>query len=131
MCNIASCITGIIIVVLFNTEENDLSAVHSAVSSISATYTTLATQLGLPPGTAERVMKECNTVSERLQKILLEWLRRNYDTKRHGLPSWRMLCVAVASEAGGSNRSLASVIAAQHPSINGEDTDSTGTVLYM
>ena len=117
-------------VCLFNTEENDLPAVHRAVSSVSDKFVTLATQLGLPPCTVCRVEKECTTINECLRQILLEWLRRNYETKRHGLPSWRLLCAAVASEAGGCDKRLASEIADKHH-ISVVSTVQTGTVLYL
>ena len=103
---------------------------HRAVSSISARFTTLAIQLGLPPVTVETVMKDYTTVRECLQMLLLLWLRRNYDTECDGLPSWRMLCAAVASEAGGSDKRLALEIAAQHPCVLEEAIDSTGAVMY-
>ena len=113
---------------LFNTGENDLAAVHQAVGSIGANLRPLATRLGLAPGTVDAVMRVYTTgytLSERMQKILLEWLRRNYDTERHGLPSWRMLCTVVASEEGGFNWRLASEIAYKHPCL------PTGIVLFM
>ena len=112
----------------FNAEECDLSAVSSAVSSIGGRLNTFAIQLGLFPDTVEVVEKECAAVSERLQKILSEWLRRNYDTKLHGLPSWRLLCTAVASEAGGRDMRLASEIADQHLCITKVHPKSTGTI---
>ena len=114
-----------------NAEESDLSAVHSAVSSVGDRLSTFATQLGLSPNTVGVAERECTTVSECLRKILLEWLRGNYDTKLHGLPSWRLLCTAVASEAGGGNRALAVEIADQHPCITEMPMESTGTVLCM
>ena len=125
-------------VCFINAEESDLSAVHSAVSSVGDRYSTLATQLGLSPNTVGVAERECPTVSERLQRILLEWLQGNYDTKLHGLPSWRLLCTAVAREAGGRDKRLASKIANQHPLTAKVHPKPTGTmhtiqchVLYM
>ena len=53
--------------------------------------------------------KEC------LLDILCEWLNGNYDKKIHGHQSWRRLCEATASKAGGNNTELANKIAEQHP----------------
>ena len=105
--------------------ENDLAAVNRAVTSIGANLRPLATQLGLAPGTVDRVMEEYTGVIDRLHQILLQWLKRNYDTDLHCLPSWRTLCAAVASEAGGCDKRLASEIAAKHPCV------PAGIVLYM
>ena len=49
-----------------------------------------------------------------LEKTLIHWLRRDYDTTRYGQPSWQMLVAAVADPAGGNNRALAEQIAARH-----------------
>ena len=112
-------------VCLFNTGEDDLAAVHEAVVTISENLSAFATQLGLTPDTVDKVMVEYTGVIERLRQILLNWLRRNYETERHCLPSWRTLCAAVASKAGGCNRRLASDIAASHLCV------PAGIVLYM
>ena len=93
---------------------------------------TFATQLGLLPSAVNAVGKGCTTVSEHLHEVLLEWLKQNYDTDRFGLPSWRLLCAAVASEAGGGNKSLAAEIAAKHPCIISALPESAGILeVYM
>ena len=114
---------------LFNAEESDLIAVKRAVSSIGGRLNTFAIQLGLSPHTVEVVEKEYTTFIERLQNILLQWLRRNYNTKLHGLPTWKLLCTAVASETGGKDKRLASEIANQHSCITKVNpSESTGIV---
>ena len=66
-------------------------------------------------------MKEKGSdVNECLQEVLLEWLRRNFDTKQHGHPSWRRLCVAVADPKGGENKALAEEIANHHSTVTEE-----------
>lgn len=115
----------------FHAEVCDLGAVTCAVSSIGGRLNTFAVQLGLSPNTVEVAQNECTTVSERLQRIILEWLRRNYDTKIHGLPSWRRLCTAVASKAGGRDKSLALEIADQHPEVQPESTGIMQSVLVL
>ena len=42
------------------------------------------------------------------------WLQHNYDTSRHGLPTWERLVQVIASPAGGNNVTLALTIAQQH-----------------
>ena len=42
------------------------------------------------------------------------WLQHNYDTSRHGLPTWERLIQVIASPAGGNNTTLALTIAQQH-----------------
>lgn len=50
--------------------------------------------------------------ADRLEQVLNLWLKKQYDTKRYPIPSWRSLCVAVHS--GGENPALANDIAAEH-----------------
>ena len=49
-----------------------------------------------------------------LEKMLLEWLKKRYDTTGYGQPSWKLLVAAVANSAGGSNPALAEKIAEKH-----------------
>lgn len=65
----------------------------------------LGIALGLTPGSFE----------SNLLSVVQKWLEQDYDTQRHGLPSYRRLVKAVASKIGGSNPALASKIAANHP----------------
>ena len=50
-----------------------------------------------------------------LSEVLVEWLKKNYNTQRHGHPSWRKICEATACQIGGNNKQLAEEIAEQHP----------------
>ena len=52
--------------------------------------------------------KEC------LSEMLTCWLKRNYDVKRFGEPSWRAVVKVVACPAAGDNHALALSIAKQH-----------------
>ena len=46
--------------------------------------------------------------------MVTEWLKRNYNLKRFGEPTWQKLVDAVNSPAGGANRALAIDIARRH-----------------
>lgn len=73
-----------------------------------------AISLGLPPDLVGRLEKENNDTANFLSKILTKWLNCNYDTKKHGFPSWRSFCSAAADPVGGANNALAKEIAEQH-----------------
>ena len=51
---------------------------------------------------------------EGLSEMLTCWLKRNYDVKRFGEPSWRAVVTVVACPAAGDNHALALNIAKQH-----------------
>ena len=50
-----------------------------------------------------------------LQAVVVKWLQKGYDCKKHGPPTWRMLVKAVGDPAGGNNCALAEAIAKKHP----------------
>ena len=52
--------------------------------------------------------------SDGLEDVLLLWLNRQYDVKKHGPPTWRMLVEAVDKKDGGNNHDLAKEIASNH-----------------
>ena len=53
--------------------------------------------------------------SDALEDVLLLWLNQEYDVKKHGPPTWRMLVEAVGKKGGGDNHELAKQIAENHP----------------
>lgn len=55
------------------------------------------------------VPREC------LTKTIQEFLKKNYDWKEHGEPSWRLVVIAVGHKVGGANTELALQIAKDHP----------------
>ena len=55
----------------------------------------LGLRLGLSPQHLEVIDSDGKETDDKLKKVLLEWLKRNYDTDKHGLPSWSALVNAV------------------------------------
>ena len=73
----------------------------------------LGIALGLSPG----------SFAPNLEDVIKVWLEQNYNTQRHGLPSYQRLVEAVASNVGPGNPALAKIIAANHPSEFDEHSD--------
>ena len=97
------------------TGTGDLPHVLSQVIAIRAKWELLGIQLGIDDGTIAAIKsKNGGDPTLCLKDVLSTWLKENYDTQRHGYPSWRRLCVAIASPAGAENQSLADDIAEQH-----------------
>ena len=61
-------------------------------------------------GTKENA-KDC------LLDVLHQWLKKTYNVKRFGEPSWKLLVKAVNDPAGGNDRALAEKIAQKHQGI--------------
>ena len=72
--------------------------VMEAVEKVSSKWRLLSMKLGIEENSLDLI--ECNHSGDAkscLYKGLGEWLRLNYDHKRHGRPSWRKLAEAVKS----------------------------------
>ena len=60
-----------------------------------ASWKNLGLNLGLSPKRLEVIENDYRRTDDWLQAVLLEWLKRNYDLDKYGLPSWRRLAEAV------------------------------------
>ena len=49
-----------------------------------------------------------------LLEVLTQWLKKTYNVKWFGEPSWKLLVKAVSDPAGGNDRALAEAIAQKH-----------------
>jgi hypothetical protein len=61
-----------------------------------------------------KIRDEQSSESDALEDVLLLWLNKKYDEKKHGPPTWRMLVEAVNNKSGGNNYELAKQIALNH-----------------
>ena len=50
-----------------------------------------------------------------MNKIIKNWLQQNYNTRKYGPPTWKMLAEAVRAPNGGNDAELADEIARLHP----------------
>ena len=70
--------------------------------------------LGLESSKLEVIEKENMKVLDRLTEVLKLWLRKEYDVKKFGEPSWSLLAEAVRHRAGGNDSALAQEITKKH-----------------
>ena len=54
-----------------------------------------------------------------LSSTLEQFLNKNYDFEKFGVPSWKLIVEAVGCKAGGNNKDLALTIAKQHSTTKG------------
>ena len=95
-------------------EENAFDVKEETVT-LAARFCPLGAALGLPPSELDKISQNCpRNCDEALFQVIVVWLKRSYDTSKHGHPSWKKVVEAVASEAGGKNPALAQKIAAAH-----------------
>ena len=102
----------------FLTDTSDLFDVHCELLNVASQWKALGLALRLDPDTLDTVEADCRDVSSCLRKALTLWLKKAYNTKKFGPPSWKLLVAAVAHPAGGNNRALAEQIAGKYNGIH-------------
>ena len=80
-----------------------------------AKWDALCSSLGVSPDVLSAIEKEQQgDTSVCLHRGLTHWLKRSYDTEKHGPPTWRMLVADVDNSSGGNDCALALDIAEKH-----------------
>ena len=96
-------------------EEDDLSLVFDTLLPVSAKWSRLCCSLGLRASLLDTIKKNHpGDMDQCLFEGLQQWVQRNYNTEKHGLPTWRSLVAAVDNSSGGYNHALALEIAEKH-----------------
>ena len=100
---------------LYNTAgSSDSFAIQAEVDDIADKWYRFGKALYLTPEklnllkTAQRDPKDC------LSDSLLEFLKKNYDWEKYGVPSWRLIVIALAHKSGGDDTALALRVAKNH-----------------
>ena len=76
-------------------------------------WRTLGIALRIKAAKLNMISSENDT--ECLRNTILAWIQQqDYDTKRFGQPSWKLLCLAIHKPAGCNNPGLARKIADKH-----------------
>ena len=108
---------------MFGTGENDIIELCEVLAPIKTKWECVATQLGILPDKTNIIgHKHSYDPTLCLKYVLQIWLIGDYNIQRHGHQSWRRVCEATASPAGGDDRKLALEIAAQHHQSKPEQT---------
>ena len=94
---------------------DDLFDVTKELTPVSAKWRSIGLALRLKPNTLDGIQaKNSGDPSTCLTSMLTEWLKKNYNVKRFGEPTWQRLVEAVGDPAGGENMALATDLASRH-----------------
>ena len=96
-------------------DEDDLSDIIEEILPIVSKYYSLGRSLNLKIVELRKIRDKNPSESDALEDVLLLWLNREYDVKKHGPPTWKVLVEAVNKKSGGDNHELAKQIASKHP----------------
>ena len=111
----------------FSTDEDDLFDVIKDLTPVAARWKAIGIALRLKPGELNSI--NSGRPDECLGEVIQNWLMRNYNVDRFGLPTWRKLVEIVEDSAAGNNKALADEIARKHLT---RKEDGTGNLaLYL
>ena len=92
--------------------DDHLLDVKKALKDSKGKWRDIGENLGIKEGKLDEInLAKPGDPNGCLTGTITEWLKRNYDTKKFGEPSWRKLVEAVQD----FDENLARKIAAQHP----------------
>ena len=87
----------------------------SELTPVSANWKDIGIALRLGPDTLDRIQAgSSGDPIACLTSVVTEWLKRNYNVKRFGEPTWQRLVEVVGHPAGGANKALARDISKRH-----------------
>ena len=101
---------------MFTTDlDDDLFDVQSELIPVTAKWRNIGTALRLKSDALESIQVGSGSdPSACLASMVTEYLKRNYNLKRFGEPTWQRLVEAVGHPAGGANMAVARNIARRH-----------------
>jgi len=92
--------------------NDDIFDVKTELIPVAARWRDVGIALRVKSDTLDSIeTKWSNDPCRCLELMVTEWLKRNYNLKRFGEPTWQKLVDVVNSPAGGANRALAIDIA--------------------
>ena len=95
--------------------DDDLFDVQSELIPVTAKWRNIGTALRLKSDVLESIQAGSGSDPPAcLASMVTEWLKRNYNVKRFGEPTWQKLVEAVGHPAGGANKAVARDIARRH-----------------
>ena len=102
-------------VVLLTLESDDLPDVQDELTPVAAKWKSIGIALRLNSDTLDSIQAEkSGDLTACLESMVTDWLGRNYNVGKFGLPTWQMLAKAVGHPAGGAYTALAEKIAKTH-----------------
>ena len=84
------------------------------LKDVLAPYYEIGKRLHLSDDKLQQIHGQRLSPAAAMEKVIVEWLKKNYKVNRFGPPTWKALVDAVEHPAGGNNRAEAEEIASRH-----------------
>ena len=112
-----------------HSDLDDLFDVQKELIPVSAKWRSVGIALRLKPNILDGIeTRYSGDPPACLTATVTEWLKKNYNVKRFGEPTWQALVNAVGDPAGGANMALARDMARRHQAGGMSDTLYSGKV---
>ena len=99
--------------------QDDLFDILTEMMPVASSWKAIGRGLRIDPGRLDMIQKDNpGNCGECLSVMLTCWLKRNYNVKRFGEPTWQAVVNVVAHPTAGDNYGLALSIARKHPGNN-------------
>ena len=95
-----------------STEEDDLYDVIKDLTPLAARWKDIGIALRLRSGELDKI--DSDNPNRCLSYVIENWLKRNYNVRKFGQPTWKWLVDIVADPAAGNDKALANTIARNH-----------------
>ena len=110
--------------------DDNLFEVYKEVCILAPRWSDICCALNIPH--EETIRKETlgDESKRSLRMVLRKWLQKSYNYQKYGLPTWRMLVVAVGDPFGGDHCALAETIAKKHPGMYMQSMHSNQRMIF-
>ena len=93
-----------------------LQEVQKALQPVLSKWNEIGIILGARHDFLQTLVKSGDDASECIKSVAKKWLKKKYDVKRFGVPSWMKLVEAIGARTGGNNSAHALEVAQRHMS---------------
>ena len=97
-----------------NAVENDSSTIMDELENVLSCYYEIGGRLHLSDDKLKAIQNKNLSAAAAMKEVIVEWLKRNYDSNKFGPPTWKALVDAVKHPTGGNNKAEAERIASRH-----------------
>ena len=118
------------VAICFYIDSGDLFDVLEYLENKQGKCYEIGSALRLDETRLAKIQSDCPYDTARALRIN-DWLKKEYNTERHGPPTWKALVKAVKSPFAGDDPKLAEKIAKDHPSQPSGGKSSTHTIIIL
>ena len=93
---------------------DDFFSVQSELSPVATKWKSIGAALRLKSDVLENIAASNGDPHACMSEMVIEWLKKNYDVRKYGEPTWQRLVEVVVHPSGGANSALARNMARKH-----------------